>query len=158
MAAKIGKTLPDIADFKLDDYPLYHLNRTAATYTAKMTEILKTIGVGQPEWRVLMILNDKNPSTVSELSRRSVTKLSTITRIVIRMEEDGLVTRSRCNDDSRVTQVSITDDGRRVVVDLHEIASRIYERAFTGMDEGTISSFVDILKHIRANLNEAPAV
>ncbi|HRW30146.1 MAG TPA: hypothetical protein P5227_09135, partial [Emcibacteraceae bacterium] len=71
---------PDHPDFRLDEYPLYNLNRTSATYTENMSLKLKRLQMDQPTWRILMLLDDKNPTSVGELSRRSVTKISTITR------------------------------------------------------------------------------
>lgn len=147
---------PSHPDFLLDDYPLYNLNRTSATYTAEMSSILKSISMDQPRWRVLMLLDDKNPSTVSELSRRSVTKMSTITRILIRMESQGLVTKTPFHGDNRVTNISITDKGQEVVSDLRKISARIYERAFQGFSEKQIGEFVHTLKLVRENLTKSP--
>jgi MarR family transcriptional regulator, organic hydroperoxide resistance regulator len=149
------KNRPDAANFLLEDYPLYNLNRTSATYISKMSDVLKSINMDQPRWRILMLLNDKNPSNVSELSRRSVTKLSTITRIIIRMEDKGLVKRTTCPVDARVTQVHLTKDGQALLDSLHNVASRIYERAFIGIDNQQIEDFMATLKHIRANLTDA---
>jgi len=85
--ANIELLEPSHPDFILEHYPLYNLNRTSATYIDKMTTVLKQYNMDQPSWRVLMLLGDKNPTSVGELSRRSVTKISTITRILIRMEK-----------------------------------------------------------------------
>ena len=156
MARKSLKNRPDAANFILDDYPLYNLNRSAATYTTRMSEALKSIDIDQPRWRILMLLGDQNPSTVSELARRSVTKLSTITRIVIRMEENGYVTRSVCEKDNRVTQVNMTNEGDRILNLLHDIASNIYECAFAGIGNKEIDQFLNTLKKIRANLTDTP--
>ena len=156
MARKSLKNRPDAMNFILDDYPLYNLNRSAATYTARMSEALKPIDIDQPRWRILMLLGDQNPSTVSEIARRSVTKLSTITRIVFGMEVNGYVTRSVCEKDNRVTQVNMTDEGERILNLLHDIASNIYEHAFTGIDNKEIDQFLNMLKKIRANLTDIP--
>ena len=87
---KVSLVGPDHPDFILDDYPLYNLNRTSATYIEQMSLRLKAFNMDQPSWRVLMLLGDKNPSSVGVLSRRSVTKISTITRILMRMKKKTL--------------------------------------------------------------------
>lgn len=147
---------PDDPDFVLDDYPLYSLNLTSWTYIDEMSKILKTIGMDQPSWRVLMLLGDKNPSTVTELSQRSVTKMSTITRIIIRMEAEGLVSRATSPADSRVTEVFITHEGASVLEKLKAIAGRIYRKAIEGFDEAEIAIFVDTLRRMRENLTRSP--
>lgn len=149
---------PDEPGFVLNDYPLYALNRVSATYVEEMSKALKTIGMDQPRWRVLTLLDDRNPSTVTELSRRSVTKLSTITRIVMRMEAEGLVTRKPSPTDSRVTEVFITEKGRKSVVALKSLAGNVYRRAMEGLSDPEITSFAKILRTIEGNLSRHPYV
>lgn len=145
---------PDHPDFILDDYPLYNLNRTSATYIDKMSEALKGLDMDQPSWRVLMLLGDKNPSTVGDLSRRSVTKISTITRILMRMEKEGLVKRKPYEQDNRVIEVYIQDRGQKVLDELRGLANDIYKLAFNGISEEDVVSFTDILVKIRQNLSD----
>ncbi|MDG1707813.1 MAG: MarR family transcriptional regulator [Emcibacteraceae bacterium] len=154
MTEKKAKLLgPDHPDFTLDDYPLYNLNRTSATYIEKTTDDLKDYNMDQPSWRVLMLLGDKNPSTVGDLSRRSVTKFSTITRILMRMEKEGLMIRKPFPEDNRVIEVFITDKGKQSLVDLRKLAGNIYDQAFDGIAGEDILKFTDILMRIRQNLS-----
>ena len=145
---------PDHPDFILDDYPLYNLNRTSATYVHAMSAMLKSLDMDQPSWRVLMLLGDKNPSTVGELSRRSVTKISTITRILMRMEKEELVQRKPYPEDNRVIEVFILEKGEKVLSELRSLANDVYKLAFDGISEDDIVSFTNILMKVRQNLSE----
>lgn len=144
---------PDHPDFNLDDYPLYNLNRTSATYIERMSLRLKDFNMDQPSWRVLMLLGDKNPSSVGELSRRSVTKISTITRILMRMEKDNLVNRAPYPADNRVIEVFITEKGNEVLAELRKLANEVYAQAFDGISDKDIITFTDILMRLRQNLS-----
>lgn len=144
---------PDHPDFILDDYPLYNLNRTSATYIDRMSESLKKFNMDQPSWRVLMLLGDKDPSTVGDLSRRSVIKISTLTRVLIRMEKEALVIRKPFTQDNRVIEVYITDKGKQVLGDLKILAADVYGQAFAGIDEKDIVKFRDVLIDLRKNLS-----
>lgn len=154
-AGKVSLHGPDHPDFRLDDYPLYNLNRTSATYTEQMSLKLKRLQMDQPTWRILMLLDDKNPSSVGELSRRSVTKISTITRILIRMEKDDLVKRVPFPDDNRVIEVFISDKGKRSIIELRKLAAEIYAEAFDDIADEDIVFFMRILMKIRKNLNKS---
>lgn len=151
---KVSLHGPDHRDFKLDDYPLYNLNRTSATYVDHMSLKLKGVDLDQPSWRVLMLLADKNPSTVGELSRRSVTKISTITRILMRMEKEDLVIRRPFPNDNRVIEVFITDRGKKVVGKLKKLATSVYKLAFDGVADDDIIKFTQTLMQVRQNLNK----
>jgi len=152
--SKVSLYGPDHPDFILDDYPLYNLNRTSATYIDQMSIRLKACNMDQPSWRVLMLLGDKNPSSVGELSRRSVTKISTITRILMRMEKEQLVKRVPYPDDNRVIEVFITDRGNEVLADLRLLAAELYKSAFDGISDEDIVSFTGVLMKLRKNLSE----
>lgn len=147
---------PDEPGFSLDDFPLYNLNRASWTYIDEMTRVLKSVDVDHPTWRVLLLLGDRNPSSVSELSQRSVTKMSTITRILIRMEESGLVERKPSPDDSRVTEVFLTETGRDVLAKLKVIGGRIYRQALSGFSDAEILTLVSLLQRLRTNLTRSP--
>ncbi|MDA7568758.1 MarR family transcriptional regulator [Emcibacteraceae bacterium] len=154
MLKKVSLHGPDHPNFRLDDYPLYNLNRTSATYIEAMTDSLKQYNMDQPSWRVLMLLGDKNPSTVGDLSRRSVTKFSTITRILIRMENDGLIDRKPFPDDNRVIEVFITNKGKDILQELKVLASKIYQKAFDGISDQDAINFTNILIKMRENLSD----
>lgn len=151
---KVNLHGPDHPDFLLDDYPLYNLNRTSATYIDAMTDSLKSYNMDQPSWRVLMLLGDKNPSSVGDLSRRSVTRISTITRVLNRMEKEGLVMRKPFPEDNRVIEVFITDKGKEILEDLKFLAARVYQKAFDGIPEEDAISFTNILIRMRENLSD----
>ncbi len=148
---------PDHPDFILDDYPLYNLNRTSATYIERMSEALKEVNMDQPSWRVLMLLADKNPSTVGELSRRSVTKISTITRILMRMEKEGLVIRKPYSKDNRVIEVYILEGGQKTLSKIKQLANEVYKEAFVGISDNDMIMFTNMLMEIRENLGKNKA-
>lgn len=150
---KVNLCGPDHPDFNLDDYPLYNLNRTSATYIESMSVRLKEHNMDQPSWRVLMLLGDKSPSSVGDLSRRSVTKISTITRILMRMEKEELVYRKPFPEDNRVVEVFITSKGEGVLNTLRTLAAEVYQQAFDGLSDQDIMTFTNILMRLRQNLS-----
>lgn len=147
---------PDHPDFRLEESPFYNINRTSASYVTEMSKILKTVGMDQSRWRILMLLSEKNPLTVSEISNNSFIKLSTITHLLIRMEGEGLVERRPSEADNRVTDVYATARGLAKVDQLRRVAGRIYARAFEGISQEDVISLVRILKAVHQNLSRSP--
>ena len=147
---------PGDASFQLENYPLYNLNRTSATYIDEMSQAMKEVGYDQTVWRILMLLDDQNPSPVGELAHKSVTKMSTITRMLTRMEREGLVQRDCQVDDRRIILISMTSKGRKVLSEMKLLGALVYERAFDGINGKDIQTFTRILKQIRTNLSRSP--
>lgn len=151
-----AKTGPADAGFVLDDYILYNLVRTAATYNEEMAKALKRYRLDTMNWRILMLLYDKSPSSVGELARRSVTKMPTLTRVLIRMEEEGLIVRQQLEGDKRVVQVTMTPKAVGVLRTVQSIGQKIFERATEGVTEAEAAALTSVLKRVRANLGRSP--
>jgi DNA-binding MarR family transcriptional regulator len=160
MAKEISKQArisgPADPSFVLDDYVLYNLVRTASTYNDVMAGALKMYKLDTMKWRILMLLNDKSPSSVGELARRSVTKMPTLTRMLIRMEKEGLVNRRSLEGDRRVVEVTMTSQAEVTLKLVQQVGQNVFESAFSGIDIQEIASTTASLKRIRQNLNKRP--
>lgn len=137
----------------LDDLPLYNLNRTSATYIDAMSSGLKTAHMNQTQWRVLAILGDNDNSTVSDIARRGVIKISTLTRMLERMERDKLLNRKPKKEDKRIVQVKLTPKGRKALQTALKINKKVYDKAFEGINQQDIDLLTVLLKRMRENFN-----
>jgi len=150
---KVG---PADAGFELEGYLLYNLVRTAATYNEEMAKALKRFRLDTMKWRILMLLNDRSPSSVGELARRSVTKMPTLTRVLIRMEEEGLIVRQADAGDKRYVQVTMTPSAVKTLKAVQAIGQKVFERAIEGVSSDEIAAMTQTLIRIRTNLHRSP--
>lgn len=144
---------PLTRDFLLHNSPFYLIARAYGRYTHTMEDSLRAIGMDLPRWRVLMVVNEKNPSSISEIAEQGVLRLSTMTRVAQRLEKDGLVRLATRKKDGRITDVFITRRGRTAVRQVRAVASRIYNLAFRGFAAHEISDLTGILRRVFANLD-----
>ena len=139
---------PADPNFKLADSPLYWLARVAGRYRLDMDMVLKPIGMDVPRWRVLAILSEHEPASVTELCDHAVIRLSTMTRIVQRLADSGLVSTRTRDSDGRVTEVRLTDAGRDAAVSVHAQASRIFYHGFDGFSAAEVSALNGMLQRL----------
>jgi len=149
-------TGPADAGFALEEYFLYNLVRTAATYNEEMAKALKRFRLDTMKWRILMLLNDQSPSSVGELARRSVTKMPTLTRVLIRMEDEGLIVRQADAGDKRFVQVTMTPMAVKTLKAVQAIGQKVFERAIEGVSDEEVASLTRGLKRVRSNLGRSP--
>lgn len=142
--------------FALDDSPFYWISRVSGRYVQDMGAVLRKVGMDVPRWRVLMILHETNPASISTIAERAVIKLSTVTRIVQRMQAEGLVTCSPRASDARVTEVWLTPAGAEAVEKVRSRASRIFHQAFDSVSEAEITVFIRLLRRLFENLETPP--
>ena len=121
-----------------------------------MERHLKAIGMDVPRWRVLMILAEDEPATITTLSERSVVKLATMTRIVQRMVADSLVTTEGNDTDGRITQVRMTRGGLDALKRVRAEGSRVFSATFDRTRTNEVDSFVSQLRELFERLNELP--
>ena len=136
---------PASPSFRLDHSPFYRLTHVESAYREKMESALKSVGMDLPSWRVLMILNEKSPSTVSEIANRAAMKLSTMTKVTQRMEKEGLVALSRSQRDARSTDVVPTQQGQEAALKIKQAASKIFRQATQALTNEDIRKLNSIL-------------
>ncbi len=89
------------------------LLRTHARVLAGLdTELEQAHGLAVPEYEVLLVLSESDkPLRMSELADAALLTRSGMTRLVDRLERQGLVRRERCPADGRGTFAVITEEG-----------------------------------------------
>ena len=90
------------------------LGRHATTWCALERELGEQHGLGVSEFEVLerLVEDAKEVHRVQELARATYLSQSALSRVIGRLERDGLVTRSMCDVDRRGIYVSLTEAGR----------------------------------------------
>lgn len=143
---------PACPEFRIEDWPFYLIARTAGRYAMDMENALRRLDLDLASWRALMLVHERDPSGVSEIAERAVIRLSTMTRVIQRLEKRGLVKLTRRASDARVTEVNITSSGERVVGEVRTIASHIYSVAFRDMSAADIETLNALLRRVYGNL------
>lgn len=139
--------------FELENWPFYWLTHTFGRYQAALEQMLKSLDLDVPRWRVLLLLGGGDAQSVTYLAKEAITKLSTMTRIVQRMERDGLVKTRASAADARVTEVYLTARGGRARTKAWDAADEMYARAFNGISDEKIRRMNRLLKDVYDNLD-----
>jgi DNA-binding MarR family transcriptional regulator len=103
-----------------------------------------------------MLLTEHSPASVSELAEHAIIRLSTMTKIVLRMKADGYVETRVSEADGRVTEVLLTPHGLKAVEQVRAQAGRIFEQAFHDIDDSEMRALNETLRHIFGNLENRP--
>ncbi|MBD1551126.1 MarR family winged helix-turn-helix transcriptional regulator [Pseudomonas typographi] len=145
---------PASDEFCKEEFPFYWLARVHGRYTQSMERVLKKIDLDIPRWRVLWILKENGESSISEISTHAIAKLSTITKIVYRMKDDGLVDTATSTEDGRVTRVCITAHGLANIERMQGATRELFKRSFTGLTEAQIQRLSRLLETVFHNLED----
>ncbi|WP_134686505.1 MarR family winged helix-turn-helix transcriptional regulator [Brevibacillus migulae] len=126
-------------------------NQLCFTFYAASREIsrmyrpyLETMGITYPQYLVLLVLWEKAACTVKELGEHLFLDSGTLTPLLKRMEEAGLVTRQRSKEDERVVVIGLTEKGHS----LREQACKLPETLLRGSGLGT-EEYLDFLRRAK---------
>ena len=81
-----------------------------------------------------------------------VSKMSTTTKIVYRLKDEGLVETYSCEDDARITRVLLTAKGKEMTDKINDLTSVVLEQSFDGLTPLQIEKMIDSLRQIFNNL------
>jgi DNA-binding MarR family transcriptional regulator len=115
-----------------------------------------SVELTMPQLKVLLTTFHAGGSTSSQLARALGVGLSTVTGIVDRLHEHGMVTRFEDPDDRRVTRVALTGAGRALMHRLHRDTSDRMERLLLRLDDEALRT-VERAAHYMLEAAEAEA-
>lgn len=145
---------PSSDDFQKEDFPFYWLAQVHGRYSQAMEKLLKKVNLDIPRWRILATLNQEGHCSISQIAMHSIAKLPTVTKIIQRMKEEGLVDTRNSSDDGRVTEVLITEKGIQTLDTIHETTAPLFKDSFKGMTEAQIQRLNKLLEQLFHNLPE----
>jgi len=142
------------------DYLLYLLAAASEAASARFHEHVRSRGLRVPEWRVMACLTDWDGSMVTELAQYAMIEQSRLTKIIIQMDERGLVTRRSDPKDRRRVRVFLTNKGRDLANELvaeAKINEQELLRSFQGSNgreiKGTLRA---LIKHFESDKPDQP--
>jgi len=151
-----GEYDPSNPTFRLEKSPFYLMAHADFKYHEDMDKVLHKHGVSKPIYRVMTVLREQQPASIGAIAEAALTKRSTISRIIDRMVEQGLVSTEPNPEDNRITEVTLTPAGQQTLRKLTPIVGRQFSRAMVGISNRDIAHLLRTLKKISDNLSKLP--
>lgn len=98
-------------ELKLDRQVCFALYAASRAVTQLYRPLLDALGLTYPQYLVMLVLWERGPTTVKELSSRLELDSGTLSPLLKRLAAAGLVTRRRSAADERSVEVHLTDAG-----------------------------------------------
>lgn len=145
--------LPADPGLLLDAQLCFRLYRSERAVLATYRELLADLGVTYPQYLVLLVLWETDGATVSHLGARLSLESGTLSPLLRRMEDAGLVSRTRSGDDERVVHVRLTEAGRALRERAHGVPLDLWQRG--GLDAAESVELARLLDRLSSNLSGA---
>lgn len=130
----------------------YLIMANQALVQKALLERLRSVGltIGQP--KVLDYLKDHDGDSQKEIARGCHLEAGSLTSILNRMEEKGLIERRMLNGNRRTSHVFLTEEGREKQQLVETVFSRIEQQALIGVSDEEFAAFMNVYQKIYRNL------
>lgn len=103
---------PHDAALQLDRQICFPLYAASRLLTRAYQPFLEPLGITYPQYIVLLVVWEDAPCTVSHIGQRVLLNTNTVTPLLKRLEQLGLVERQRSKTDERVVEIRLTAAGQ----------------------------------------------
>ncbi|MCX7987640.1 MAG: MarR family transcriptional regulator [Bacteroidales bacterium] len=106
-------------------FPIYAASRLIIR---EYQPFLEKLNITYPQYLVMMILWENDSIAVSEIAKKLILNTNTITPILKRMEQQGLIVRTRSDEDERKVFVTLTELGQKLKEEAAKIPEALINR------------------------------
>ncbi|VBB43830.1 conserved hypothetical protein [uncultured Desulfatiglans sp.] len=114
-AAKNPRLIQEERDVLIGEI-LYQIRRLGQAGTLYSKELMKYHQISTPQLNCILALHANGPIPASQIARLILVKSSTVTGIIDRLEQKGLVRRVRNSPDRRVIMIELTEAGESLAM------------------------------------------
>lgn len=136
-------------------FPFYAVSRLI---TRAYQEDLDNLGITYPQYLVLMVLWEKENISVVEIGEKLILNTNTVTPLLKRMENMGLIVRTPSQKDQRKVLVSLTETGKSMQEKANSIPYNLVQKLQLDTSDENIKNMhslksqlyelINLLKHL----------
>lgn len=134
---------------KLDNQLCFRLYTASRLVTQAYRPLLDKLNLTYPQYLVMMILWEQDDICISTITERLMLETNTVTPLLKRMEDEGLVSRKPGKEDARQKIISLTTKGRNLQKKAVEVPAclvkNMLEKQVNMQELATIAPILDKL-------------
>jgi DNA-binding MarR family transcriptional regulator len=131
----------------LDGQLCFSLYGAAIAINRAYKPLLDELGLTYPQYLVIAVLTEKDGQTIGEIADRLGLEPSTITPLVKRLEQAGLLARQRNPQDEREVNVTLSKPGKEVYARTGCLRNELLKRS--GMTVSELIAFNRQIQKLR---------
>ena len=135
----------------------YLISRIKQAGTRIFDRMLAASGIDEfngAQGRILYVLWQHEDISISSLSAKTSLANTTLTSMLDRMENSGLIVRKPDPADRRSRLIALTDKAKALQHDYERVSQQMNERYYIGFTESEIRQFESYLQRVLANLEK----
>lgn len=147
---KLSKQLPPREEVVLN------INVALTFINSRFSQMIESFDITPVQYNVLRILKGVHPEGHArcEIAMRMIERASDVTRIIDRLEKQGLVERDRTGEDRRMSITRITEKGIKLVEQINPLLSAEHVQITQNLSEQECQQLSDLIEKFYSGLIE----
>ncbi len=148
--------LPVQAFYKAEDFVsqeswIFIMGQVRARFICTLDAELAQHDTTAAQWGILKLVADGRGSTAAEFCRIYDYDTGSMTRMLDRLEEKGLIQRERSSQDRRLVHVVLTDAGNQLAAIGQKTMVQVLNDYLRGFDADELETLKTLLRRLLAN-------
>lgn len=160
MSTNTSHAIKQTKPFASLEHELYvALQLLAVRLKGETEQLMKQANLSTTQFNVLRILRGAGDQglTCGEIGGRLINKDPDVTRLLDRMEKQGLVERARSGQDRRVVLTRISERGRALVAQFDQPLAELHQKQFRHLSQAKLRQLFNLLEEITGSAGEEAA-
>jgi DNA-binding MarR family transcriptional regulator len=126
---------------------------TSSWFLSELAAVMAPFGLTPAQFNVLRILKGSSPQmlTCSEVGSRLLDRTPDVTRLLNRLENNGLIVRERADHDRRIVYVGISDRGRELLDRINPAVESRQEALMSALNVDEQQLLAKLLDRLRSS-------
>lgn len=132
---------------------MLNIVRTSDQFQNRFGKLFREFGLTGSQHNVLRILRGEGrPMQCLEIRRRMIQVVPAMTGLLDRLEKEGFVTRTRCENDGRVIYVDLTTRARNVLEKIDGPLTDLYRECLGHLSRSELEQLSSLLEKARQSM------
>jgi MarR family transcriptional regulator, 2-MHQ and catechol-resistance regulon repressor len=124
------------------------LSRAYKAINEHVNKIIQANGLNPTEFAVLELLYHKGDQPMQQIGGKILLASGSITYVVDKLEQKGMLKRIACPKDRRVTYAQITEEGKQFIQDVFPEHAQQIDKLMSSLTESEKLEAIDLLKKL----------
>lgn len=124
------------------------LSRAARSVSDKVQDDIRTRGLNTTEFAVLELLYHKGEQQIQHIGKKILLSSGSMTYVVDKLTEKGLIRRKACTEDRRVSFAVITDKGMTFMNEVFPKHKKAIQQLLDILDDNEKEVLIQLLKKV----------
>jgi len=124
------------------------LSRAYKAINEHVNKVIQANGLNPTEFAVLELLYHKGDQPMQQIGGKILLASGSITYVVDKLEQKGMLQRIACPKDRRVTYAQITDEGKRFIQDIFPEHAKQIDALMSSLTDSEKTEAISLLKKL----------